>query len=331
MASISRRKLLTSVASGVGLTTISGCLGDSGNEDYPSQPIRVIISWAEGGATDSYARQIVSQAHDELDVDSEFENIDGAGGLRGLSELYNAEPDGYTMGDISTPIIPLAAMLANPGFEVTELEVIGGYSIGTFGMFANPDEEIESFDEVLERYQTGEYEALGIQDEGDPTEVLARVMRDDPDYDFAWDQIVGYGGTAETGRALAAGEVPVAIGSDGGIQSFYNDDQIDSVAMLHSEGSALYEEIPTVEDEGYSAHDYLARFLRGMAFPPDTPDEKQEIMTDAIEEATISEPVQEWEEESGNPVDFIPSSEFEAAMEEAFEEIPQQVDLDDLE
>jgi tripartite-type tricarboxylate transporter receptor subunit TctC len=332
MAKKTRRNFVK-VASSAGLIGTAGCLGsDNQDSEYPTRDIEVIINWGAGGATDAYARNILAEAIENLGVNAEFRNVTGGAGLRGTGETANSEPDGYTIGTTAPPVIPLSALIDPPDFDITELVPLGGYSAGTYGLWTRPDEGISNLDDLLERYRTGEYEVIGLQDIGDPTHVASLLMRNSDEFDFQWEEAVGYGGSAPAARSLLSGEVPAIVASDGGVREFYREDEVNAVAMLHSEGSNVFEDIPSIVDQGYSAEfEFISRFVRGSVAPPETPEEISGTLIDSIEwAATESDEIQQWEEESGNPVNYTSPEAIGDSITNAMERIPDEIDMNQI-
>ena len=64
---------------------------------WPSKPIRAIVPFAAGAATDIVARQVLEQVSRQLGQPIIVENKPGAGGTIGSSVVAHAEPDGYTI------------------------------------------------------------------------------------------------------------------------------------------------------------------------------------------------------------------------------------------
>lgn len=64
---------------------------------YPDRPIRFVISFPPGGATDTYFRQLTNELSAALGQPVVIENRGGAGGYIGWMSVANAEPDGYTL------------------------------------------------------------------------------------------------------------------------------------------------------------------------------------------------------------------------------------------
>src|ERR1043165_10278457 len=64
-------------------------------QQYPSQPIKIIVSLAPGGVADIVARQFAAKMG-EAGKTVVVENRTGGGGLIGAAEAAKATPDGYT-------------------------------------------------------------------------------------------------------------------------------------------------------------------------------------------------------------------------------------------
>lgn len=64
---------------------------------YPNKPIRMIVPWAPGGATDVIARIIGKRLGEELGQPIVIENKAGAGGNIGTTSFVREVADGYTL------------------------------------------------------------------------------------------------------------------------------------------------------------------------------------------------------------------------------------------
>src|SRR5688572_7469891 len=64
---------------------------------YPSKPIRMIVPYSAGGATDITARVIGAKLTDKWGQQVVVDNRTGAGGAIGVEYTANATPDGYTL------------------------------------------------------------------------------------------------------------------------------------------------------------------------------------------------------------------------------------------
>lgn len=74
-------------------------------QNYPDRPIRMIIPFAAGGATDTPARILTIKLAESLGQQVVVDNRPGQGGALGTAVAARAEPDGYTVLMTATPFV----------------------------------------------------------------------------------------------------------------------------------------------------------------------------------------------------------------------------------
>ncbi|WP_152421332.1 Bug family tripartite tricarboxylate transporter substrate binding protein [Natronococcus amylolyticus] len=318
-------------ASAVSLAGLAGCLTDDegdGGDDYPSDDIQFIIPFSEGGGTDVYAREMGPMLGEELGVNLPIENISGAASLRGTGEMMHSEPDGYTVAAYNPPSTPVSEMVNEQDFDLTEATGLGLFATTPFVIVAHPDYEIEDYDDLIDRYDDGELEIFSGKERGGIDHVMAKVMREE--HGINWEEYVGYDGSGPAVEATMSDEVPAAISTDTAAEAAVADDSVDLVCVLASGGSGVFPDEEPVTEQGYEEMDYLVELSRGIYAPPETPDEVVEAWEDALETVMTSEEMEEWSEETGNEIIYDDGAAAEAVVEEAYEQIPDVVDLDDV-
>jgi tripartite-type tricarboxylate transporter receptor subunit TctC len=89
-----RRNLMRLAA---GAAALPAALRFARAQSFPSRPVRIIVGFPAGGATDTMARLVAQGAQGRLGQNVIVENQGGAGGTIGARLAAMAEPDGYTL------------------------------------------------------------------------------------------------------------------------------------------------------------------------------------------------------------------------------------------
>ena len=99
MIRIDRRSLLTGLAS-VAATSLAGRRAQA--QQYPQRPIRVVVPYAAGGASDIVARLVAAAMGEKLGQSLFIDNRGGGASIIGTQAIATAAPDGYTIGVVDS-------------------------------------------------------------------------------------------------------------------------------------------------------------------------------------------------------------------------------------
>src|SRR5439155_20979238 len=110
----SRRTAIYLIAMGV---SAIASIGSAAALDYPTRPVRWIVGYPPGGATDILARLIGQRLSERLGQQFVIENKPGAGNNIATESVVNAEPDGYTLLLVNPANYVNATLYANLKFN----------------------------------------------------------------------------------------------------------------------------------------------------------------------------------------------------------------------
>src|SRR5262249_36103373 len=91
---LSRRKFLHLAASVTALPAMSRV---ARAQNYPAGPVRIVVGFTAGSATDITARLFAQKLNEAWKVPVTVENIPGAGGSVGAERVAKSAPDGSTL------------------------------------------------------------------------------------------------------------------------------------------------------------------------------------------------------------------------------------------
>ena len=108
-------------------------------QQYPNRPVKVIIPWPPGQATDLAARIVGEKLSQALGQSFIMENRPGAGGVIGTEAVVKAAPDGYTLlASSSGPISIMPNLQKIPYDTLKDLVPISLTARAPFALIAHP-------------------------------------------------------------------------------------------------------------------------------------------------------------------------------------------------
>jgi tripartite-type tricarboxylate transporter receptor subunit TctC len=111
---LARRTFLGLAAGAAALPAVSRM---AWSQAYPSRPVRIIVGFPAGGATDIQARLMGQWLSERLGQQFVVENRGGASGNIGTEAVAKAPADGYTLLQVVTPHAINAALYTNLSFD----------------------------------------------------------------------------------------------------------------------------------------------------------------------------------------------------------------------
>jgi len=236
-------------------------------QDYPSKPVRVIVPYAAGGATDILARLVATRIDQELKQNVVIDNRGGGASQVGTQAVATAPPDGYTIGMIDS------AFTINPGLFAGKLPYDTRKDFAPVSLIAtaplvfvvHPSVEAKSAQELvaLARQKPGMTYALpGL---GTPVHLAGEQLRQATGIDVV---SVPYRGAGPSIADFVAGQVQMTFATVPSILEHVRAGRARALAMV-GQRSPLLPDVPTMAEA--TGHDVSADIVNGFVLPTGTP------------------------------------------------------------
>src|ERR1700761_9688630 len=119
-------------------------------EAYPSRPVRIVVGFAAGGATDIQARLMGQWLSDRLGQQFIVENRTGASGNIGTEAVAKAPADGYTLLQVVTPHAINAALYTHLNFDfIHDIAPVACAARQAYVVVVNPSVPVTTIPEFI--------------------------------------------------------------------------------------------------------------------------------------------------------------------------------------
>jgi tripartite-type tricarboxylate transporter receptor subunit TctC len=278
----SRRAAICVIA--IGLSTIAS-IGNAAALDYPTRPVRFVVGYPPGGATDILARLIGQRLSEKLGQQFVIENKPGAGNNIGTEAVVNAEPDGYTILLVNPANYINASLYGNLKFNfVRDVAPVASFNRVPNVLTVNKDVPAKTVAEFI-AYVKANPGKVNMASSGNGTSVhlsgeMFMAMSETKM------QHVPYRGAAPAITDMLGGQVQVIFDNMPSIIQHIRAGSLRALAVTTAARSPQLPDVPTVAD---TVPGYEASALFGVGAPKKTPPELIEKLNKEIN-AVLAEP-----------------------------------------
>ena len=118
---------------------LAGAGAACAQQDYPNRPLRMIVPWPPGQATDLVGRVMAQKMSDVLGQQIVIDNRAGAGGMIGTDVAAKATPDGYTLLAASSGPVSINPLLQKTAYDPErELAPVANVCVAPFLLVSAP-------------------------------------------------------------------------------------------------------------------------------------------------------------------------------------------------
>lgn len=240
---------------------------------FPERPIRLVVAFVPGGASDTMARQILAELSEALGQPVLVENRPGANGYLGWNYVAAAAPDGYTLLLAENALAMSQALYrkANASFDPVKLyDAIASVASSPLVLVVANNLKAGTVPELVALSRSGpqkmNYASAGI---GSVTHLVMEVFRDAVGMDAVH---VPYKGGGQAVADVIAGHIPVTFASTQVAKSLVESGKLKALAVTSAARSPALPSVPTLKESGVSHADVDLRFWYGIFGPKGIPD-----------------------------------------------------------
>lgn len=237
---------------------------------FPSKPIRIIVPYPPGGATDVAARLLAPRLQEELKQNVVVENKPGASGNLGMVSLLQSPADGHTLAMSLTGMLSINPVtFSKAGFTAADFVPVARVSLAPLVLVVPADSPYKTVgDLVAAGKQAGKgglpYGSAGA---GGLSHLASEMLNAHADSNYTH---VPYKGGAPLVQALMSGEVKWGLLGTADARSFIQSGKLKALGQLRATRSELWPDLPTVTEQGYKGGvDFDVWF--GLVAPARTP------------------------------------------------------------
>ena len=278
----SRRSAICLIA--IGISAIAS-IGNASALDYPTRPVRWVVGYPPGGATDILARLIGQRLSERLGQQFVIENKPGAGNNIATESVVNAEPDGYTILLVNPANYINASLYGNLKFNfIRDIAPVASFNRVPNVMTVNKDVPAKTVAEFI-AYVKANPGKVNLASSGNGTSVhlsgeMFMAMTGTKM------QHVPYRGAAPAITDLLGGQVQVIFDNMPSILQHIRAGSLRALAVTSTARSPLLPDVATLAE---TVPGYEASALFGVGVPRNTPKEIIEKLNKEIN-AVLAEP-----------------------------------------
>jgi len=252
-------------------------------QQYPDRPVRLVVAFVPGGATDTLARQISQDLKEALGQSVVVENRPGANGYLAWNHVASSDPDGYTLllAENALGISQALYKKSQSAFDpVTQYDAIAAVATSPLVLAASPKLKADSMAELValsrSTPQKLNYGSAGI---GSVSHLTFEVVKAGAGMETVH---VPYKGGGQAMNDLIAGHVDMNMASIAVAKGLVEAGKIKGLAVTSPGRSPALPNVPSLKEAGITTAAVDLRFWWGIFGPAGIPDAVKAKLAKAV-------------------------------------------------
>ncbi|AEI81486.1 hypothetical protein UPF0065 (plasmid) [Cupriavidus necator N-1] len=260
-------------------------------EEWPNKPIRLVVPFASGGATDLLARAVAVELGKQWKQPVVVDNRPGAGGAVGAEAVAKSAPDGYTLLLASGSMFTVNPFIYQKlPYSAESFEMISKIASGPMVLTVNTKVAAKTMAEFIS-YAKANPGKLTFASAGNGSQVhiANEAFAEAAGIDVVH---VPYKGEGPAYSDLMAGTVDMTVGNINAISPLLKGNRLRALAVTGKERSPLLPDVPTTAEAGLPGFTFYGWFA--LMAPAGTPKELTARMYADLEKATAGPSMQQY-------------------------------------
>ncbi|ANY15655.1 Bug family tripartite tricarboxylate transporter substrate binding protein [Bordetella pseudohinzii] len=238
------------------------------DKDWPQHPVKIVVPFQAGSATDLISRQLGAALAVELGQPFVIEARPGAAAAIGSAAVARAEPDGYTllMGGPAA-LVTNRFLQKRLAYDPDKFALVSMVAVTPNILLTNPSQPFKTLPEMVAyaRANPGKltYASFGT---GTTSHMAGEMLKSVAGIDILH---IPYKGAGEAIPALLSGQVSMYFDTIMTGLPQVKSGNLVALGLSNARRSALAPEIPTIAEQGFSGYDIAPWY--GLAAPEGTP------------------------------------------------------------
>jgi tripartite-type tricarboxylate transporter receptor subunit TctC len=250
--------------------------GAASAQTWPAKPVRVVIGFGAGGATDLVSRVMSDEVGKILNQSFVIENKPGASGMVAANTVKNSPPDGYTLYGGNATALTKIFFKDNPLDPPKDFTPVSTLSLGDEFVFVRADLGINSIKDLVAKAKTMR---LRHASPAVPQNLLTAVMAKQAGFTY---ENIPYKTTDQVITALLSGDGDFVVTSLPGFIPHIQAGKLKVIGVMGATRSALQPNVPTLKEQGV---DMEFRFNLGYWGPRGVPEDIVAKLVAAVAQA----------------------------------------------
>lgn len=258
-------------------------------QSFPDKPVRLIVAYTPGGATDVIARVLGAKLTAKWGQQVIVENRSGASGMIGAEQVVNAKPDGYTLLLAYTPEVSINKLVYKQMRydPMKDLQPIALVADAPLILVSGPKLPVDSYDEMKRKAAQASI-VFGSPGTGGQQHLAGELLRVRSGMNLMH---VPYRGTGLAVADLVGGQIDIFFATAPAIISHIQSGKLHPLFVAGPRRQDILPKTPTAREVGLDDFDISNWFgLFGPAgMPPALVDRISADVAQALQAADVRE------------------------------------------